>query len=171
MDNHDIGAVVSGSVDFRWSPEPADWGDALRSAVPMFRWATWFSVVVAAGSVVLLLSGQTAPGLFGLGAAVVVAVLVPVQVRIDFGGHPLAAGTVTATADDHSLRMTVGEAARSELPWAHLPTWTETRRGFILRTEAGARGPMYAVPHRAFEDNGDRNRFRDLLVRHVGPAA
>ncbi len=162
---------MSGSVDFRWSPEPADWGDALRSAVPMFRWAPWFAALVLAGSVVLLLSGSTAPGLFGIAVAGLIAVLIPVQVRIDFSGHPLAANTVTATADHHSLRMTVGDSARSELPWTHLPTWTETRRGFILRTQEGARGPMYAVPYRAFEDNNARNRFRDLLVRYVGPAA
>jgi len=162
---------VSGSVDFRWAPEPGDWGDALRTAVPMFRWAPWFAAALAVGSVVALLADLTAIGVFGLVVAVVVAVLVPVQVRFSFHGHPLATKAVTATADDQSLRMSVGEAARSELDWADLPGWTETARGFVLRTVDGARGPMYVVPHRAFDEDADRARFRALLVEHVGPAS
>jgi hypothetical protein len=162
---------VSGSVDFRWSPEPGDWGDALRTAVPMFRWAPWFAAAVFVGSVVLLSTGYTAAGLFGVAVAVVVAVLVPVQVRANFANHPLAAKAVSGTADDHSLRMAVGESARSELAWSDLPAWSETRRGFVLRTDDATLGAMYAVPHRAFDEDADRDRFRDLLVRHVGPSA
>lgn len=162
---------MGGSVDFRWAPEPGDWGDALRTAVPMFRWAPWFALALVVGSVVALVLDLTAAGVFGLVGAVVVAVLVPVQVRFSFRGHPLAASTVTATADDHSLRMSVGESARSEVAWDELPGWTETARGFVLRTVDGARGPMYAVPHRAFDEDADRERFRALLVEHVGPAS
>lgn len=164
------GATVNGSVDFRWSPEPGDWRDALRSAVPVFRWAPWFAFALLVLSVVVLFMDMTVAGVFGLVLAIVIAVMVPVRVQLGFRNHPLAASTVTATADDHSLRMSIDEGARSELAWDQLPAWSETARGFVLRTTEGARGPMYAVPYRAFDAEESRVSFRALLVDHVGPA-
>ncbi|MGM1062069.1 YcxB family protein [Saccharothrix sp. Mg75] len=156
------------SVDFSWSPRPADWRDALRTAVPLYRWAPWFAAVLAVLGVVVLVLGMTWAGVFALALAAVIAALVPVGTAVNFHNHPLAAKTVTGTADAHSLRMSVGEAARSELNWDELPGWAETGRGFVLRTATTA---MYAVPHRAFAGDDDVARFRSLLAEHVGPAA
>ncbi|WP_143532528.1 YcxB family protein [Saccharothrix sp. ALI-22-I] len=156
------------SVDFSWSPRPGDWRDALRIAVPLYRWAPWFAAALAALGVVVLVMGMTLAGVFGLVLAVIIIALVPVGTAVNFHNHPLAAKTVTGTADEHSLRMSVGEAARSELSWAELPGWVETARGFVLRTGTTA---VYAVPHRAFPDADAVAEFRSLLVEHVGPAA
>ncbi|MFE9746528.1 YcxB family protein [Saccharothrix saharensis] len=156
------------SVDFSWSPRPADWRDALRIAVPLYRWAPWFAAALGVLGVVVLVLGMTWAGVFGLALAVIIIALVPVGTAVNFHNHPLAAKTVTGTADAHSLRMSVGEAARSELSWAELPGWVETARGFVLRTGTTA---VYAVPHRAFADAEAVGRFRSLLVEHVGPAA
>jgi YcxB-like protein len=156
------------SVDFAWSPRSADWRDALRTAVPLYRWAPWFGAVLAVLAVVVLLLGMTWAGVFGLALAVIIVALVPIGTAVNFHNHPLAAKTVTGSADAHSLRMSVGEAARSELAWDDLPGWAETPRVFVLRTATTA---MYAVPHRAFKDPAEVDRFRSLLVEHVGPAA
>lgn len=156
------------SVDFSWSPRPGDWSDALRIAVPLYRWAPWFAAVLGALGVVVLVVGMTWAGVFALVLAVIIIALVPVGTAVNFHNHPLAARTVTGTADDHSLRMSVGEAARSELSWSDLPGWVETSRGFVLRTPTTA---VYAVPHRAFADADAVATFRSLLVAHVGPAA
>ncbi|QFZ21817.1 YcxB family protein [Saccharothrix syringae] len=156
------------SVDFSWSPRPGDWSDALKIAVPLYRWAPWFAAVLGGLGVVVLLLGMTWAGVFALVLAAVIIALVPVGTAVNFHNHPLAARTVSGTADDHSLRMSVGEAARSEVDWADLPGWAETSRGFVLRTAGAA---LYAVPHRAFADADAVAKFRSLLVEHVGPAA
>ncbi|MFI9008367.1 YcxB family protein [Actinosynnema sp. NPDC053489] len=155
------------SVDFSWSPRPADWRDALRTAVPLYRWAPWFAAALAVLGVVVLVLGMTWAGVFGLVLAVIIIALVPVGTAVNFHNHPLAARTVTGTADAHSLRMSVGQAARSELSWSDLPGWAETARGFVLRTATTA---VYAVPHRAFADAEAVGAFRSLLTEHVGPA-
>lgn len=155
-------------VDFSWSPRPADWRDALRIAVPLYRWAPWFAAVLAVLGVVVLVMGMTWAGVFALALAVIIVALVPVGTAVNFHNHPLAAKRVTGTADGHSLRMAVGESARSELSWDELPGWAETGRGFVLRTGTTA---VYAVPHRAFDGDEDVAKFRSLLVEHVGPAA
>ncbi|MEU5692227.1 YcxB family protein [Actinosynnema sp. NPDC020468] len=156
------------SVDFAWSPHPADWRVALRTAVPLYRWAPWFGLVLAALGVVVLVLGMTVAGVFGLVLAVIIIALVPVGTAVNFHNHPLAAKAVAGTADAHSLRMSVGNAARSELSWAELPGWTESGRTFVLRTPDSG---MYAVPHRAFAGTEAVDRFRALLAEHVGPAA
>ncbi|RKT55960.1 YcxB family protein [Saccharothrix australiensis] len=156
------------SVDFSWSPRPGDWRDALRTAVPLYRWAPWFGAVLGALGVVVLFLGMTWAGVFGIALAVIIVALVPVGTAVNFHNHPLAAKPVTGSADAHSLRMSVGDAARSELAWAELPGWSETSRVFVLRTGTAA---MFAVPHRAFAGAEDVERFRSLLVAHVGPAA
>ncbi|MBB5954161.1 hypothetical protein FHS29_000731 [Saccharothrix tamanrassetensis] len=156
------------SVDFSWSPQPGDWRDALRTAVPIYRWAPWFGLALGVLGVVVLFLGMTWAGVFGLALAVIIIALVPIGTAVNFHNHPLAAKAVTGSADDHSLRMSVGSAARSELAWDELPGWSETPRGFVLRTAGTA---MFAVPHRAFAATEDVDRFRSLLVEHVGPAA
>jgi len=156
------------SVDFSWSPRPGDWRDALRTAVPLYRWAPWFGLALAALGVVVLALGMTWAGVFGVVLAVIIIALVPVGTAVNFHNHPLAARTVTGSADARSLRMAVGDAARSELAWDELPGWSETARGFVLRTGGAA---MYAVPRRAFAGPEEVDRFRSLLVEHVGPAA
>ncbi|GGP86623.1 YcxB family protein [Saccharothrix coeruleofusca] len=156
------------SVDFSWSPRPADWRAALRTAVPLYRWAPWFALALGAVGVVVLALGMVAAGLFGLALAVIIVALVPVGTAVNFHNHPLAAKAVTGTADQHSLRMAVGNTARSELAWSELPGWSETGRTFVLRTASSA---MYAVPHRAFADPAAVERFRALLEQHVGPAS
>jgi len=159
-----------GAIEFRWSPRPADWRDALRAAVPLFRWAPWFAAALAGCSLVLIAFGDLAAGAYGLVAAAVVAVLVPLAARRSFRSHPLAARTVTGYADEHTLRLTIGDEARSVVRWSALPAWSETSRSIVLRTAPGAGSPLYAVPRRAFAEPDDEQRFRELLARHVGPA-
>lgn len=156
------------SVDFTWSPRPSDWRQALRTAVPLYRWAPWFGLALGVFGVVVLFMGMTWAGVFGLALAVIIIALVPIGTAVNFHNHPLAAKTVTGSADAHSLRMSVGEAARSELDWSDLPGWSETGGVFVLKTATTA---MYAVPHRAFTGSDDVDRFRTLLVEHVGPVA
>jgi hypothetical protein len=161
---------VQGGIEFRWSPRPADWRDALRAAVPLYRWAPWFAGALAGCSVLLVALGDVAAGCYGLVAAAVVAALLPLAVRRSYRATALAGRTVTGHADDHAVRLTIGEEARSVLRWSALPAWSETSRGIVLRTGAGAASPVYAVPHRAFTEPGDVRRFRELLARHIGPA-
>lgn len=158
-------------VDFSWSPQPADWRAAVRAVVPMYRWAQWFAAVLAVFGVVLVVLGDVLPGLYGLLAAAVIAVLPALRVRASFQRHPLASKTVTATADDHSVRMTVDDLARSDLAWTELPAWLETAQGIVLRTGPDRGSAIYPVPHRAFAAPDDEQRFRALLQRHIGPAS
>jgi hypothetical protein len=158
-------------LELRWDPMPADWGDAMRAVVPLYRWSPWFAGALAGFSVVLLVLGQPYPGVFGLVCAVVIAAIPVLAVRTSFRSNPVAGSTVTATVDDQSLRMmTIDGTAYSDLDWARLASWVETRRGFVLRTGAGAASPVYPVPGRAFTKPAERQRFRELLQRHLGPA-
>lgn len=157
------------SVDFRWAPEPADWRASLRTMVPMFRWAPWFALALGAMSVVLLFLDMTAAGIFGLVFAVIIGFMEPVAVWWRFSSNDLVSQTVVGSADEYSFRMAVGGAIREEIDWAELPSWTETRTGFVLSTlDEGA--VALSVPHRAFSGTDDQQRFRELLERHIGPS-
>lgn len=157
-------------LELRWDPLPADWSDALRAVLPLYRWAPWFAAGLAALGTVLLIAGQPLPGLFGLGCAVVIAALPVVGVYSSFRRNPVAAATVTATVDDQSVRMmTIDGTAYSDLRWSALSGWLETRRGFVLRTGEATSSPLYPVPNRAFGKQAERARFRELLEQHVGP--
>lgn len=162
--------MTDSRLELRWNPVPGDWSDALRAVVPLYRWAPWFAAAVAVFGVVLLVAGQPVPGLFGLGCAVVIAAMPVLGVYSSFRRNPVAAATVTATVDEQSVRMmTVDGTAYSDLRWSALSGWLETRRGFVLRTSEAATGPLYPVPHRAFDADAERARFRNLLEEHVGP--
>jgi hypothetical protein len=156
-------------VEFHWWPKPADWTDALRATLPMYRWAPWFAGVMAVGSIVLLVLGQWVAGGFGLCAAVVIAAVPVIGVYSAFRANPVASSEVTAVADEHALEMmTVDGSAHTELRWPQVQAWQRTRRGYLLRT-GGSIGEMYPVPHRAFE-SGDSDAFDALLREHVGAA-
>ncbi|GLZ31555.1 hypothetical protein Lesp02_37430 [Lentzea sp. NBRC 105346] len=134
----------------------------------MFRWAPWFALVLGGFSVVLLFVDMTAAGLFGLAFALVIGLMEPVAVWWRFSSNDLVSQTVVGSADEYSFRMAVGGTIREEIDWAELPSWTETRSGFVLRTlDEGA--VALSVPHRAFADQDERDRFRALLERHIGP--
>jgi hypothetical protein len=155
-------------LELRWDPEPGDWADGLRATVPMYRFAPAFAVVFGLVGVVVGLAGQPWAGAFGLGCAVVIALLPLLAVRAAFHRNPVAATTVTAKADEQSLRMmTVDGTAYSELDWTSLAGWRETRRGFILRTGTGRASPFYPVPNRAFGKPEQRQHFQELLSRRL----
>ncbi|MCT2587045.1 YcxB family protein [Actinophytocola gossypii] len=160
---------MTDELELRWDPHPADWGDAVRAVTPVYRWSPWFAGALAVFAVVLLVLDEPLPGLFGLGCAVLIAVLPPLTVNFSFRRNPVAATTVTATADDASLRMmTIDGTAYSDLRWSTLAGWLETRRGFVLRT--GEATALLPVPLRAFGDEAEQARFRELLGRQLGPA-
>jgi YcxB-like protein len=160
--------MVDDRFELRWDPRPADWSDALRAVTPMYRWTPWFAAVLAVFGVVLLVLGEPVPGLFGLGAAVVIAAMPLVAVYSSFRRNPVAAATVTATVDEQSLRMmTIDGTAYSDLRWSGLSGWLETRRSFVLRTDEAT--ALMQVPLRAFGDEAELGRFRELLDRHLGP--
>ncbi|MGQ0838839.1 YcxB family protein [Actinokineospora sp.] len=155
-------------IRLRWDPEPADWSDGVRAVLPFARWVPWFAAAFGAFSVVLLVIGQTWPGVFGLVCALVIAGLPVVGVRLSFRRNPVAGRTVTADVDEHTMRMmTVDGTAYSDVVLAELAGWAETDRNFVLRTESGA---VHPVPGRAFASPEDIDRFRDLLHRTLGPA-
>jgi hypothetical protein len=155
------------TVEFRWAPAPADWRDALRATVPLYRWTPWFAAALAVGSVVLMVIGQWIAGGFGLCAAVVIAAIPAVGVFSAFRANPVAASEVTAIADQQALRMmTVDGTAHSELRWPDVTGWRRTRRGFVVRTGPAAES-MYPVPHRAFTGSGSET-FGELLREQVG---
>ncbi|MDQ3406007.1 MAG: YcxB family protein [Actinomycetota bacterium] len=154
------------TLRLRWDPVPADWADGIRATVPFARRVPWFAVAFAAFSVVLLVIGQVAPGLFGIGCALVIAALPTLAVRRAFQRDPVAGRTVTAEVDDRSIRMmTADGTAYSDLVVRELAGWVETERNFVLRTDSGG---FHPVPGRAFSDSGDIDRFRDLLTRALG---
>jgi hypothetical protein len=162
---------MSNSVDFRWAPSPADWRASLRTMVPMFRWAPWFALVLAAFSVVLLLAFEDTlvVALFGLVCALVIGFMEPVAVWWRFSSDEMISRTVLGSADAQSFRMAVGTSVREEIAWEELPSWTETRQGFVLETlDEGA--ASLSVPHRAFASDEDVTSFRALLEEHIGPA-
>ncbi|HVK26324.1 MAG TPA: YcxB family protein [Actinokineospora sp.] len=155
-------------IRLRWDPEPADWADGIRATVPFARWSRWFAVALAVGSIVLFLIGQTGPAVFGLASALVIALLPTLDVWLAFRRNPIAGRTVTADVDGHTIRMmTADGTAYSDIQLADLSGWAETERNFVLRT--GSRG-FHPLPGRAFDSTEDLDRFRDLLVRTVGPA-
>lgn len=155
-------------LELRWDPHPADWSDALRAVTPVYRWSPWFAAGLAVFGAALLVLGEPVPGLFGLGCAVVIAALPLLGVYSSFRRNPIAAATVTATVDDRSLRMmTIDGTAYSDLRWSTLSGWRETRRSFVLRTSGSA--ALFPVPLRAFGDQDELGRFRELLVRQLGP--
>lgn len=154
-------------LELRWDPRPADWSDALRAVTPTYRWTPWFAAALAVFGVVLLVLGEPVPGLFGLGCAVVIGVLPLLGVYSSFRRNPVAAATVTATVDEQSMRMmTVDGTAYSDLRWSALSGWLETRRCFVLRT--GEASALFPVPLRAFGDQAELTRFRELLDRRIG---
>jgi hypothetical protein len=153
------------TLELKWDPTPADWADGLRATVPLYRYAPLFAAAFAVASVVVVILGQLGAGLFGMGCAAVIALFPVVAVRMSFHRNPVAATTVTARIDESSLRlMTIDGTAYSDLEWANLSGWLETRRGFVLRSGSG----LYPVPNRAFTESEQRARFRDLVVRRLG---
>jgi hypothetical protein len=164
--------MSDGQMELSWDPAPGDWADGLRAAVPAYRFAPWFAGAFMIAAVVLVFLGQLAAAVFGMACAAVIAVLPVLGVRLSFRSNPVAATTMTARADEQSLRMmTVDGTAYSDVDWTKLSGWLETRRGFVLRTGTGRSSPFYPVPNRAFSEPEQRQHFRELLERRVGPAA
>jgi YcxB-like protein len=160
---------VPETLELQWDPEPADWADGLRATVPIVRFAPAFAGVFAVVGVVLALRGQPWGGVLGMALAVVIALFPLAAVRASFHRNPVAATTVTAKVDDHSLRMmTIDGTAYSDVDWTSLSGWLETRRGFVLRTGTGRASPFYPVPNRAFAEPEQRQHFQDLLRRRLG---
>lgn len=160
--------MADNQLELRWDPHPGDWSDAVRAVTPLYRWAPWFAAALAVFGAVLLILGEPVPGLFGIGCAVVIGALPMFGVYSSFRRNPVAAATVTATVDERSLRMmTVDGTAYSDLRWSSLSGWLETGRSFVLRTDEAT--ALLPVPLRAFDDQAELRRFRELLGRHVGP--
>ncbi|MGX7829762.1 YcxB family protein [Actinokineospora sp. 24-640] len=156
-------------LKLRWSPEAADWADAVRTIVPFTRWAPWFAAALGAFSTVLIVLGQVTPGVFGVVCAVLIAVLPGLGARLAFNRNPIAGRTVTAEVDERHIRMmTLDGTAYSALAVADLAGWAETERNFVLRT---AEGGVHPVPGRAFDSTEDIDRFRDLLAKALGRPA
>jgi len=157
-------------LELRWDPAAADWADALRAQTPIFRWAPWFALSLGGFSVLLVVVGEQVPGIFGIACAVLIAALPAVSVYLSFRRNPVAAATVTATADDQSMRMmTIDGTAYTDLRWRKIAGWRETRHGFVLHGVDSSTA-LYPVPSRAFDSTAKRNRFRDILEREIGPA-
>ena len=155
-------------LELRWDPRPGDWGDALRAVTPLYRWSPWFATAMATFGAVLVVIGMPLPGFFGIGCALVIGALPMLDVYLSFRRNPVAAATVTATADESSMRMmTIDGTAYSDLRWSTLTGWQETNRSFVLRTDEAT--ALFPVPNRAFGAQDERRRFRELLERHVGP--
>jgi hypothetical protein len=155
-------------LELRWDPRPGDWGDALRAVTPIYRWSPWFATALATFGAVLVVLGMPLPGIFGIVCALVIGALPLVDVYSAFRRNPVAAQTVTATADDASMRMmTIDGTAYTDLRWSTLAGWLETNRSFVLRTDEAA--TLLPVPNRAFGAQEERRRFRELLERQVGP--
>ena len=166
------GVISVGHMELRWDPEPGDWTDGLRAAVPVYRFAPWFAAAFGVAAIVLVSLGRLYAGMFGVVCAAVIAVLPAIGMRLSFHRNPVAATTMTAKADERSLRlMTIDGTAYSELDWVKLAGWQETRRGFVLRTGPGRASPFYQVPNRAFAEPEQRQQFRELLERRIGPTA
>jgi hypothetical protein len=170
---HRGGSAISEiQLELRWDPAPGDWADGLRATVPVYRFAPWFAGAFALAAVVLMFLGQLSSGVFGLAAAAVIAALPVLGVWLSFRRNPVAATTMTARADESSLRMmTVDGTAYTDLDWVKLSGWLETGRGFLLCTGTGRGSPFYPVPNRAFTGLEQRQRFRELLARRVGPVS
>lgn len=157
-------------MELTWTPEPADWSDGFRAVLPFYRWVPVFAAALAIASVVLLVLGQ-APGWFGLGCALIIAVLGPVSTLAAFRRDPIAGREVSATLDERPggpvmTMMTADGTARSEVPFGALDGWAETERSFLLRT--GGTG-FHVVPGRGFGSTEDIDRFRALLTDTLGP--
>ncbi|SDC17661.1 YcxB family protein [Actinokineospora iranica] len=156
------------ALRLRWDPAPADWADGIRATVPFARWVPWFAAAFGAFSAALLVLDFTAPGIFGLTCALVIAALPAAGVRLSFRRNPVAGRTVTADVDERMVRMmTADGTAYSEITLADLAGWAETPRNFVLRADSGA---FHPIPGRAFDSTEDIDRFRDLLERALGPA-
>lgn len=157
-------------MELRWNPVPGDWVDGLRAAVPAYRFAPWFAGAFTVAAVVLVFLGRLYAGLFGMFCALLVAGLPLLGVWVSFRRNPVAGTTLTANVDEQSVRlMTIDGTAFSDLDWDRLSGWQETRRGFVLRTGPERSSPFYPVPNRAFAESEERQRFRELLTRRVGP--
>lgn len=157
------------ALELKWDPAPSDWNDALRAVYPIYRWAPWFALALAALSVVLLFAGQPIPGGFGLVCAAVIVALPVLGVRTQFRRNPVAAATVTATVDPQSFRMmTIDGTAYTDLRWQTIDGWVETKHNFVLRTGESA---LFPVPGRAFGTQEDLDGFRDLLKEQLGDPA
>jgi hypothetical protein len=155
-------------LELRWDPKPSDWGDALRAVSPLYRRAPWSATGFATFGAVLVVLGQPLPGFFGIGCGLVIGALPVLDVYLSFRRNPVAAATVTATADESSMRMmTIDGTAYTDLRWSTLAGWLETNRSFVLRTDGAS--ALFPVPNRAFGAQEERRRFRELLERQVGP--
>jgi hypothetical protein len=163
-----VTAMADERLELRWDPRPADWGDALRTVTPIYRWSPWFATAMATFGAVLVVIGTPLPGFFGVACGLLIAALPLVDVYSSFRRNPVAAATVTATVDESSMRMmTVDGTAYSDLRWSSLTGWQETNRSFVLRTSGTS--ALFPVPNRAFGAQEERRRFRELLERQVGP--
>lgn len=156
-------------IRLRWEPSPGDWSDGIKATVPFARRSVWFAAAFGVFSIVLLVVGQPIPGVFGLVCALLIAAMPSIGTRLAFRRNPIAGRTVTADVDGHVIRMmTLDGTAYSDIVLADLDGWAETERNFVLHTGSGGFHPL---PGRAFDSVEDLDRFRDLLVRTVGPAA
>jgi hypothetical protein len=169
--NGQVGRVTGMSEDqleLRWDPKPGDWGDALRAVTPLYRRSPWYATAFATFGAVLVVLGMPLPGVFGIVCGLVIATLPVLDVYLAFRRNPVAAATVTATADESSMRMmTIDGTAYTDLRWSTLNGWLETNRSFVLRTDKAT--ALFPVPNRAFGKQEERRRFRELLERQVGP--
>ncbi|MGH3626148.1 MAG: hypothetical protein ACRDRL_01685 [Sciscionella sp.] len=165
------------ALRFGWTPDAADWVDALRATVPMVRWAEWFAAAFALFGLVLLVLGHWGEGVFGVLVAAVIVLLPRWQALRALRDDPLAASTVQALADEQGLQLSIGSTPTTELRWQRVPAWRMTRRCVLLlgagpgtaSPRAGTRAP-YAIPLRAFDDPADLQRFQLLLRSGVGEA-
>lgn len=157
-------------LSFGWTPDPADWRDAMRAVIPLFRFAPYFALAVVLVTIVgiVLAPDSLLLGSLVLGIALIIAALPRLSVWAMFRTDPTLSSPMRALADDRALHLSAG-AARSDVVWENLARWRQTSRGFVLRTGDRPASPMYVVPHRAFTEPGQAERFRELLRRRIGP--
>jgi hypothetical protein len=160
----------SQALRFDWTPTTADWRDAMRAVIPLFRLSPYFAAAVVIVTVVgIALAPDSYPlGALVLGVAAIIAVLPRLSVWAMFRTDPALASPTQAIADDRALHLST-DAARSDVVWENLVRWRQTRRSYVLRTGNRPASPMYVVPRRAFAETGDEQRFRQLLERRIGP--
>ncbi|HEX6447636.1 MAG TPA: YcxB family protein [Streptosporangiales bacterium] len=165
-----------GRVELHWTPERADWVEAIRSVSAVHRLLPWFAVLlVVAGVAWSAASYHTTPDGYSMNMAFVVAVplgvfvgsLTSLQARAVLRRNPLVAGEQHVTLDEGGLHFRVAGTDAST-DWTAYAGFRERRRSFVLRHGRSSLTPVTLLAKRGVVAPHTADDVRALLERRLG---
>lgn len=168
-----------GRVELHWTPERADWVEAMRTVSIVHRLLPWLAVLlVVAGAVSSAWSYHATPDGYTMNIAFVVAIplgifvgcITSLQARGLLRRNPLVAGEQRVILDDSGLRFSIA-GTETSTDWATYAGFRERRRSFVLRHGRSSLTPVTLLAKRGVLPPNTVDDLRALLERRVGGAS